>query len=143
VSKFLQPSGNDYPDAAGKLIDDSATLRGGNRHDGAAYLSGYVVECCLKTILLLERGTVAWVHDLSDLSAQVSKLHSIAGARSAKYVSAPALKHLTGSPILGWRPEIRYRGVGHVSAADAADWVKDANAVYDATIVAMRLDGVI
>jgi len=142
VSKLAQPNGDDFPEAADKLVDDSAILHGGNRHDGAAYLAGYVVECCLKTILLLETKTT-WGHHLTNLTTEISRLYSIAGTKTAKYASAPAVKQLPASPVIQWNPDMRYRSAGSVSPAAAAIWVHDAKAVYDATIVEMRLDGVI
>jgi hypothetical protein len=141
VSHLAQPNGDDFPEAADKLVDDSRELHRGNRHDGAAYLAGYVVECCLKTILLLERQT-SWGH-LAHLTRQISAMGLVAGSRTAKYISSPVVRQLPTSPVMNWEQSMRYRGPGFVSPSAAADWVRDAKAVYDATIVEMRLDGVI
>lgn len=48
MSKFRCPEGDDHPDAAGKHLLDALTLKENGRFDGAAYLSGYVIECSLK-----------------------------------------------------------------------------------------------
>lgn len=54
MSNLANSSGDDYPDAAGKHLDDAAALVDAARYDGAAYLSGYVVECSLKTLIVLQ-----------------------------------------------------------------------------------------
>lgn len=56
MSGLRQGNGDDYPDAAEKHLEDSKVLMAGSRHDGAAYLAGYVVECVLKTLIQLETG---------------------------------------------------------------------------------------
>lgn len=54
MSNLAHANGDDFPDAAGKHLDDATTLVNAGRHDGGAYLAGYVVECSLKTALVLE-----------------------------------------------------------------------------------------
>ena len=54
MSNLKQPDGDDYPEAALKHLLDADTLLKGRRFDGAAYLSGYVVECALKTLIQVE-----------------------------------------------------------------------------------------
>ena len=54
MSRLRQGNGDDYPDAAGKHMEDSNVLIAGSRYDGGAYLAGYVVECSLKTLIQLE-----------------------------------------------------------------------------------------
>ena len=51
MSRLRQGNGDDYPDAAGKHMEDSNVLIAGSRYDGGAYLAGYVVECSLKTLI--------------------------------------------------------------------------------------------
>jgi hypothetical protein len=46
---------DDHPEAARKHLDDARVLRRAERLDGAAYHSGYVVECALKAVLLHDR----------------------------------------------------------------------------------------
>jgi len=46
--------GDDHPDAAAKNLDDALALLAAGRFDGAGYLAGYVVECSLKTVIVLQ-----------------------------------------------------------------------------------------
>ena len=85
MSRIKRPNGDDYPEAAGKHLGDATALLGAGRVDGAAYLSGYVVECALKSIVILEGGN-SWGHDLNALSADALRLSALAGARTARYV---------------------------------------------------------
>ncbi|HSN99958.1 MAG TPA: hypothetical protein VLS89_16800 [Candidatus Nanopelagicales bacterium] len=50
----LAYQGDDHPEAAAKHLDDAKALLAAMRYDGAGYLAGYVLECSLKTIVLLE-----------------------------------------------------------------------------------------
>ena len=50
----LAYEGDDHPDAAAKNLDDAMTLLAARRFDGAGYLAGYVVECSLKTVIVLQ-----------------------------------------------------------------------------------------
>lgn len=43
----------------------------------------------------------------------------------------------------GWRETLRYREAGAVPPAIAASWLVEAQAVYESTVVPMRLDGVV
>ena len=57
MSRLKTVQGDDHPEAAGKHLLDAGALLAAGRADGAAYLSGYVVECSLKSIYQLETGT--------------------------------------------------------------------------------------
>ncbi len=142
MSRLILANGDDHPEAAGKHLGDAQTLERGGRPDGAAYLAGYVVECCLKTLVLAESGR-PWGHDLGTLVLEASRLSAVAGAKTAKYVSDPAVQQLSTSSIAAWYPHQRYRASGHISAAVATTWLGEATAIYGATIVPMRLDGVL
>lgn len=74
MSRLSQVNGDDYPDAAGKHLEDSKVLLAGNRHDGAAYLAGYVVECVLKTLIQLENGGSPHHHNLPELCDELDRL---------------------------------------------------------------------
>ncbi|HUW40188.1 MAG TPA: hypothetical protein VMV90_04210 [Rectinemataceae bacterium] len=148
MSKLRRPNGDDHPEAALKHLIDSQTLLDGQRPDGAAYLSGYVVECALKSILLLEAvitgGTgPSWSggkgHDLSSLESAVATLAVTAGAKTARYVGS-ACSSLAGSPILAWNPEQRYRPEG-IAQADAEAYHTMARDIYAETIAGMVLNG--
>lgn len=150
MSKLKQPNGDDHPDAAAKHLCDSLTLLSNHRPDGAAYLSGYVVECALKTLLLLETGTspqtiTLWTgrngHDLKHLASQASTLASVAGSKTARYLKS-ATSSISSTAIANWSPGIRYREP-HLTHHVANTWHSAAKDVYDETIAAMHLDGVL
>lgn len=104
MSKFRNSrTGDDYPEAATKHLDDASVLFDAKRFDGAAYLSGYVVECALKSLILLGQGR-PWGHDLKQLSIDASRLAALPGSISARYASL----RLPGQPVPGWRETLRY-----------------------------------
>lgn len=142
MSRLQQANGDDYPDAAGKHMQDSGLLLTGGRHDGAAYLAGYVVECALKTLLQLESGQVRFSHDLSGLDQELDRLAAQASSLAGRlYLGAQAT--LRASTILNdWRPEQRYRSPG-ISSGDAARWHQEAADVYRRTIGQLTLAGMI
>ena len=144
ASKIRQANGDDHPEAAGKNLTDARALESQGRYDGAGYLAGYVVECCLKTVVLIEHGARTWNgrtgHDLRFLSANALRFASISSAKTAKY--APFGN--AGDPIYtGWSETLRYREQGAVPAATAQVWIAEANFVFQKTVAQMRLDGVI
>ena len=142
MSSLRQSNGDDYPDAAGKHMQDSGVLLAGGRHDGAAYLAGYVVECALKTLIQLESGQVRHSHDLSGLDRELDKLAAQAGSLAGRlYLGAQATLR-TSTILSGWKPEQRYRSPG-MNAADAASWHREAATVYRQTIGQLALAGAI
>lgn len=141
MSRFALPNGDDYPEAAHKHLLDATALLSSHRPDGAAYLSGYVVECALKSLLVLEGATVPWHHRLGDLRAEVSRLAIVAGAKAARYFGH-ATQGVATAAIGGWRPEMRYRAAS-IAPNDAETWHAEATSVFRETIHQMRLDGVI
>jgi hypothetical protein len=69
TSRIRQANGDDYPQAAMKHLEDAKSLLGANRVDGAAYLAGYVVECSLKSLVVVARGNPRhFNHNLTGLS---------------------------------------------------------------------------
>ena len=143
MSRLGQPNGDDYPDAANKHLEDARVLHAGNRYDGAAYLSGYVIECSMKSMILLEGRMPERVHILSDLSADALRLAAIPGARTARYSRGISASHSIYSSTVGWKETIRYRRSGTISMNKASDWLNEADRVYQCTVGAMRLDGVV
>ena len=142
MSSLRLPNGDDYPDAAGKHMQDSGVLLAGGCHDGAAYLAGYVVECALKTLIQLDAGQVRHSHDLSGLDRELDRLAAQAGSLAGRlYLGAQATLRAS-SVLTGWRPEQRYRSPG-MSASDAARWHREAAAVYRQTIGQLALAGAI
>ncbi|MBI4669640.1 MAG: hypothetical protein HY747_10755, partial [Elusimicrobia bacterium] len=147
ASRLRQSNGDDHPEAAGKHLADAGILQTAGRHDGAAYLAGYVVECCLKTVVLIEIGMPIWNsrkgHDLRFLSVEALRLAVIPGARTARYAPFQTIGHPIYDATVGWRETLRYREPGYVLAGNAQSWLDEAKMVFQKTIVSMRLDGVI
>lgn len=140
MSKLATARGDDYPEAAGKHLQDASALLTAGRADGAAYLSGYVVECSLKSLLQLESKD-PWGHSISRLTDQFVSVAAIAGSRTARYLGS-AVAALTSSQIGNWNPEHRYRAPS-VSLADAQAWYVEAQQVFDETVAEMWKDGVL
>ena len=149
MSKLRTSNGDDHPEAAHKHLLDAQTLIGQQRADGAAYLSGYVVECALKSLWLHEMGSITgnampWGrrgHDLNYLAAQASAFASVAGAKTARYFGGTA-SGLPSSVIAAWNPEMRY-WAATMTSGDAMAWCQIADNVFQETVAQMRLDGVL
>lgn len=149
MSRLRTSNGDDHPEAAHKHLLDAQTLLGQQRADGAGYLSGYVVECALKSLWLHETGVptgnaMPWDrkgHDLSHLATQVTALATVAGAKTARYFKT-AMSGVSSSAISAWKPEIRYRPAT-MTSGDAQVWCQIADGVYQETVAQMRLDGVL
>ena len=140
VSRLRQANGDDYPEAAGRQLRDANVLLAGARHDGAAYLAGYVVECAMKTLIQLETGKPpSRSHDLAALRDAIGVLAAQADTRTGRlYARLLAL----GSGILDWRPEMRYRGE-IISPDTSRAWLEEADKVYAEIVGTLILDGAI
>lgn len=143
----MASNGDDHPEAAGKHLNDASTLAAAGRYDGAAYLSGYVAECCLKTLIIVAKiGThglgaatqqaSGLKHNLSKLSLKALELAALPNSVTAPYSFLPA-----AVPI-GWRPEMRYRAP-IIAKDDAVKWVSEVRSLYESTVARLRLDGVV
>jgi len=141
MSKLKTTSGDDYPDAAEKHLKDATALLDASRHDGAAYLSGYVVECSLKALRQLETGNTKATHGITGLTSEVNALVAAAGTKIARYVG-PATKGIPSTPIATWQPGMRYRSE-EIAPTDARTWVSLAAGVFQETIAQMKLDGAV
>lgn len=141
MSRLRLPNGDDHPEAAHKHLQDAGVLLAEHRPDGAAYLSGYVVECALKSLLVVETGRAPKSHALAGLLTQLQQTTAAAGARSAKYLGRVTIG-LAASAISNWKPEMRYQAPS-MTAGDAQAWHECAKNVYRETVHQMRLDGVI
>jgi len=140
MSRLAQPNGDDYPEAASKHLRDAAALLAATRLDGAAYLSGYVVECSLKSIYQLQMGRgPGHSHNLASLHGQVNAIAAVAGAKTAKYLG-PVTAEILGSSVAAWHPVMRYRSPS-MTAANAGSWHEVATQVFQETIAQMHLDG--
>ncbi|MBE3110496.1 MAG: HEPN domain-containing protein, partial [Acidobacteria bacterium] len=136
MSRLRLPNGDDHPDAAEKHLLDAKRLLAQQRPDGAAYLSGYVVECALKTLHLLETSQALRGHDFGSLVKQVSAVATVAGAKTARYFG-PATRGVLTSAIGGWTPEMRYRAPS-MALDDAQRWHACAQNVFSETVHQMR-----
>jgi len=95
----LKQANDDYPEAAGKHLQDASVLQNGGRSDGVAYLSGYVVECAMKTLIQVETGRGSRSHDIVGLRDTLGTLATQAGAHTGRfYVPLAAL--LRGAEVL-------------------------------------------
>lgn len=141
MSRLALPNGDDYPDAARRHLLDASALLSSNRAHGAAYLSGYAVECALKTLIVLEGAAPPRTHKLDDLRAEVNRLATVAGSRAARYFGR-ATQSVATAGIAGWRPEMRYRSAT-VKRNEAGTWHAEATRIFSETIFQMQLDGVI
>lgn len=147
MSSLRQPlTGQDYPEAAVKHCDDARHLLSGSHADGAAYLAGYAVECALKTLIQVERATVApvgqWKHRLNDLSIEALRLAALPTNKTARYLSNPALTTLRyGPPPAGWKEDLRYYPAGTIPQPTAEQWVDEADRLYIEIIGELKKDG--
>lgn len=132
---------DNHREAALKHLVDSKALLDQSRPDGAAYLSGYVVECSLKALCLLEGHQPTKTHSFTTLLEEASRVASFAGARSARYLGQ-ATRGVGSAAIAQWRETIRYEAP-HFSLATAQGWHDSARVVFEETVHQMRLDGVI
>ena len=139
MSRLRQANGDDYPEAAGRHLRDAKVLLDGERHDGAAYLAGYVVECTMKTLIQVETGRPRRSHDLAALRDEIGVLAAQADTRTGRFhAGLPSM----ASEILDWDPEMRYRG--EVVPPDTSRaWWEEADAVYAEIVGNLILDGAI
>ena len=143
MSKFRCPEGDDHPDAAGKHLLDALTLKENGRFDGAAYLSGYVVECSLKTLIILQTRKAIKGHKLNELSNRVLELAKLPTSKTARYNKVISSNLSISDPVKGWKETLRYQASGSISPAEAEVWVNEAMAIYQSTVAQMKLDGVL
>lgn len=143
MSLLCDPAtGDDHPEAASKHLADARVLLPAGRSDGAASLVGDVVECSLKSVILVGGGDVPLIHRLHELSRKALELAAIPGGRTSRYTPRLTAGHPLYDSANGWRETLRYRPEGTVTSSVAASWLAEAQAVYESTIVPMRLDGV-
>ena len=141
MSRLSSRNGDDHPEAAQKHLVDAGILLAQQRPDGAAYLSGYVVECALKSLHVLQTGQALRGHDFESLLRQVSAVATAAGPKTARYLGR-ATSGLLASAIGGWTPEMRYHAPS-MALGDAQSWHACARNVFQETVHQMRLDGVL
>jgi len=134
-------SATTFISAAQKHLTDSSLLMDQKRFDNAAYLSGYVVECCLKALLDLD--------GMPSVKELGHELPLMAGnALMLGYALAPSRRryNLTSTTdlddlICNWGPDSRYGKENTTTPAFAESRLKGARAAYEQIGVAMILDG--
>jgi hypothetical protein len=149
----LRVGTDDHPEAAGKHLADAAILLERKSFDGGAYLSGYVVECALKSVVLHDR---SWhlpaTRDVNLLRSWHHKLRAkpyghnllqiaaiMVGTEGTRYM--PDLSH---SPsVFAWTESLRYSPSGTIPEDKARAWHQWASFVFMETVLRMRLDGVL
>jgi HEPN domain-containing protein len=147
MSSLRTANGDDHPEAARKHLLDAQVLLGQQRADGAAYLSGYVVECALKSLWLhetgLPMGRMPWgtKHAIGFLASHVGSFANVAGAKTSRYYKQ-ATSSVAASAIAGWGPGMRYRPET-MTHGDAQTWLQIAQNVFQETVAQMQLDGVL
>jgi len=142
MSLLRLANGDDYPEASLKHLSDAEALLTKQRPDGAAYLSGYVVECALKSLHFIETGQEYIGHDFSKLLSQVvNAVAMVAGAKTAKYLGR-ATSSVLSSVLQYWKPDMRYQAPS-ISLGDAKTWYDCAKDIYYETVHQMKQDGVI
>lgn len=157
---------DDYPGAAKKHLDDAHALIAAKRFDGAGYLTGYAVECALRTVVLVgafaRRGPIRsdrlavelkkpdahkYVKVAAEIARATARDHDLVelGKVAASYTDdlssqsaryAPSID-TTKPPFGAWTFHLRYRADGAVPEADAVAWLAAADVLYVETIGAM------
>ncbi len=145
---------DDHADAAGKHLADAGALLDATRPDGAAYLSGYVVECALKSVILHDRSfdPTTGQHDAAALAAWHKTLskkpfgHDLA-ALAASFVGPEGTQYMPDLPatasVRAWRETLRYAPRGAVTEDRARSYHEWAEMAYAQSVAAMRMNGVI
>lgn len=150
----LRVTNDDHADAAGKHLGDAGTLLEKSRFDGAGYLSGYVVECVLKAVVLHDKSFDSSVgqHDSTMLALwhktlSTKKFGHNLQALAAIVVGAEGAPYMPDLPpraaVFNWRETLRYSPSGTVAEVQSRAYYEWAGMAYEQAIVAMRLQGLI
>ncbi|HEV7666886.1 MAG TPA: hypothetical protein VGS22_00055 [Thermoanaerobaculia bacterium] len=130
----------DYAAAASRHLIDARLLAAESRWDNALYLSGYTAECSLKAVV--ERagiGARGFSHKLNDLHGPALELAATMAPATARY-RPPDLAVEWFST--NWQPSLRY-SPDIASDRVVLEAVTEAGRIFDSTIAAMRLDGLL
>ncbi|HEX4423214.1 MAG TPA: hypothetical protein VH165_35120 [Kofleriaceae bacterium] len=150
----LRVQNEDFPEAATKHLNDAQALHAAQRADGACYLLGYVVECCLKSVRLHDHAwrSATHRHDAGALSIARNQMasrlfgHNLLALLSTT-IGTEGARYLPDLPpdasIYQWKETRRYQPLDPNAETAATSWMSWARFVYDATIVQMQLDGVL
>ncbi len=129
-----------YANAAARHLDDAMLLQAQQRHDNAAYLSGYVAECAMKVVL--EASFISpkrFGHELETISVDTMSLLWIVAPAMRRYEMPASIE--VDELIRDWRPELRYGKSGLFDSVKAERWTSAANRVFSCFVVSSVLDG--
>jgi len=128
-----------YQSAARRHLEDAESLLSAGRCDNAAYLAGYAAECSVKALAELVGQPLPRLH-LHQLSSDVleAALAAVGGFR--RYPGARAA--FTGA-LASWVTDMRYDASGTSGEPHANRLVEESRNVFQATIKALVLDGVL
>ncbi len=128
----------DFPSAAVRHYEDAKMLLGSDRFDNAFYLSGYTVECILKS-LLASGGVEAkkFSHRLEEM--KLRGLEFLAGYSFLWSRYRPRW----GAALADWSSEVRYQPSGSVNNSSATEAVDDAQVLVREILPRMILDGLV
>lgn len=171
VSSIRQDNGDDFPEAAQRHLDDIQALCDARRFDGAAYLSGYAIECSLKAVVfageIARQGSVAHSALKAELArgsktrarfdrvardaARQDRGHDLAHLASQVATYRATLSGATASyavdvskgPFKGWSPKLRYCNNGKTAETEVRAWAQEAQTVFNNTVGRMILDGLV
>lgn len=146
---------DDHPEASQKHWLDARALHAAGRHDGTAYLAGYVVECALKTVILYDRAydpatrsydrvpLTLWHAELRNPKKFGHSLAKLIAATISQQGAAyfPPIPD-TASVVQQWKETFRYRAAGRVTADQADAFLAWAEMAHE-RVVEMQLDGVL
>lgn len=129
----------DYASAAHRHLRDIGVLRQQERWDNVGYLSGYVAECGVKAVI--ELAGIVFRRHLPQISRDHLVLAADLSLAARRYPIDldPDLRALQSD----WSTDLRYAETATLSEQDAIQFLGRAQGVYDRTIGAMILDGLI
>ncbi|TKD02009.1 hypothetical protein [Polyangium fumosum] len=95
-----------------------------------------------KSVARNEAQTHGRDHDLADLAAATTGYKDVLSEGAVRYVPTVDMTRLPFRDLQKFT-NIRYRGNGSVLSEDAAKWLEEACALYDASVGLMRRDGLV
>ena len=131
----------DFASAAARHWNNTNFLAQATHWQEAAYLAGYIAECSAKVLLQETAPQIALRllrHNLVALTGEALELAVLINPASRRY---PVTSVLPG--VSRWAPEHRYEKTAFLPEADFQQIVSEAEAIGQAILVELVLDGVI
>ena len=134
----------DYASAAARHWDNAQFLGNAGRWQEAAYLSGYIAECSLKT--LLEHTAPSIVrrrlgHNLIALTGEALEMATLLNPASRRYPIHPLFPDEPGASQ--WSEEHRYKRTGFLPDAELEQIVAESQRIGRAVLIELVLDGIV